>query len=220
MSSEAGFTLVEQLVAMIVGVLLVFAGFSVLETAFSQQTKVANRAEAAQRGRQGLENITQQLRSMLCLSSSNPSRAVVDGTGDQITFYADLSGGARSPQMRRLTYNQTARTITENQFDGSSATPPVFPATPSRTRVILDKVYRLDGGPIFDFHPFIAPGVVDPASLSTPLSAANAARIVDVGVTFLAGPTSGPSSAGTTFSSDVLVRFANPVTPTAPMPCT
>lgn len=220
MSDEAGFTLVEQLVAMVAGIIVLLAAYTVMETASGQQAKIANRAEAAQRGRQAMETMTQQLRSMLCLSSSTPPRAVVDGTGDQITFYADLSDGSTPPQRRQLTFDPVAGTFTERQYDGSSATPPAFGATPSRTRIVLDKVARLAGGPVFTYHAFSSPGVVDTAGLPVPLTPADAARTVDVTVSFLAAPTSGPVASGTSFTSDVFIRFANPATPTAPMPCT
>jgi prepilin-type N-terminal cleavage/methylation domain-containing protein len=222
MSDQHGFTLVELLVAMALGIVVLLAAFTVLDTAGRQQVKVASRAEAVQRGRQAMETMTQQLRSMVCLSSSIPSRAVVDGTPDQVTFYADLGDGSRPPQMRRLTFDPASRRIVEQSFDGTSAIPPAFPGfpnTPSRTRVLIDGAARLSGRPVFAYHVYSAPGIVNPAALATPLATADAARVVDLKVSFLAVPTSGPADVGTGFSSDVLVRFANPATPTAPMPC-
>jgi prepilin-type N-terminal cleavage/methylation domain-containing protein len=222
MSDQHGFTIVELLAAMVIGIIVLLAAFTVLDTAGQNQVKVANRAEAAQRGRQAMENMTQQLRSMVCLSASTPARAVVDGTADQVTFYADLGDGSRPPQIRRLTFDPASGRIVEQRFDGTSAIPtafPGFPNAPTGSRVLIDKAARLGGRPVFAYHVFSAPGVVSPTALATPLAAAEAARVVDVKVSFLAAPTSGPAASGTPFTSDVLVRFANPATPTAPMPC-
>lgn len=218
--SEVGMTLVELLMAMIIGVAVILAAFAVLDTAVSQQAKVADRSDAAQRGRQAMEEITQQMRSTVCLSSSTPPRAIVSGTDSQVTFYADLGDGSTPPQKRTLTFDPVAKTITEQDYNGDTNTPPGFGATPSRTRQLLTNVAQLNGAPVFAYHAYASPGVLDTNALTTPLSTTDAARVVDVTISFLAGPTDGVVSRGTGFTSDVFTRFANPANPNAPMPCT
>jgi prepilin-type N-terminal cleavage/methylation domain-containing protein len=65
-SGERGFTLVEMLVAMSIGVVILLAAFTLLDRSFTTSAQIADRQEGLQRGRQAMELITRQLRSQVC----------------------------------------------------------------------------------------------------------------------------------------------------------
>lgn len=221
-SGEAGFTLVELLVAMTVGVIVILGSFGLLDVAFSQQAKISDRQDAVERGRRAMAAITQQLRSTVCLTSVDPARAIVDARDDQVTFFADLSGGVNPPQKRTLAFDPAAGTITETDYDGvAGSNPPTFSATPSRTRVLLTGATRVGSTPFFRYYAFASPGVLSTTPLTTPLSATDATTVVDVAIAFTTRPehATGATPRDTVLQSDVYTRFVNPTYPNFPLQC-
>ena len=76
---ESGVTLVELIVAMMIGDDDRARRLRVLDTSVKQSTKVAGRVNATQRGRIAMDTITRQLRSQVCYSATVP--ALVSGHG-------------------------------------------------------------------------------------------------------------------------------------------
>jgi prepilin-type N-terminal cleavage/methylation domain-containing protein len=215
---ERGFTLVELLVATTIGAgVLLTAG--TLATAFMHaQTRISDRSESIARGRTAMEQIVQQLRSQVCLGPGYPS--ITYGDDREVTFYADLANRSFVPQKRDLTFTNGA--LTERDYAGtaSGAQPPfTFSSTPSRTRVILDKLQLQSAGgvpvPLFRYYSFDGNNPIRPSRLlATPLSATDAQRVVQISVSFQALPSRGGS--GTTaepFTANVYVRTADPTDP-------
>lgn len=216
---QRGFTLVELLVATSVGVgVLLTAG--TLATAFMHaQLRISDRGEAIARGRTAMEQIVQQLRSQVCLGPGYP--AITYGADNEITFYADLADTTFVPQQRDITFANG--TITERDYTGtaSGGQPPfTFARTPSRTRVILDDVQLQTAGgnpvPFLRFYSFDSNNPVRPANLlTTPLSASDAARVVQMTISFQALPSrkGSPASSAEPFTANVFVRTADPTDP-------
>jgi type II secretory pathway pseudopilin PulG len=215
---ERGFTLAELLVATTVGVGVLLAAFT-LSTAFLHaQTRISDRSESIARGRTAMEQIVQQLRSQVCLGPGYP--AITYGDGSRITFYADLANRTFVPQQRDLTFASGA--LTERDYAGTQtgAQPAFsFASTPSRTRVILDRMQLQSSGgvdvPFFRYYTFDGNDPIRPSRLlPTPLNANDAARVVQVTVSYAALPSRGGS--GTTaepFTANVYVRTADPTDP-------
>ena len=107
---ESGVTLVELMVAMMIGTMTILAVYGVLDTSIKQSTRIAGRVNATQRGRIAMDTITRQLRSQVCYSATVP--ALVSGTDDVVRFHADLSDGSTAIQQREIAFDPTARTIT------------------------------------------------------------------------------------------------------------
>ena len=102
LSDERGFTLVELLVAMTIGMMVLMAAFMLLDRTFVASGQVADRTEALQRGRQAMALITRQLRSQVCIGTTNPP--IVGGSNaSSVSFYADLSDGSVNAKQRTLT---------------------------------------------------------------------------------------------------------------------
>jgi prepilin-type N-terminal cleavage/methylation domain-containing protein len=222
-SEQAGVTLVELLVAMVIGLIVTFASLTVLGRATTVSNEVADRQEAVQRGRQAMELITRQLRSQVCLGES--AEPISYGDGTTVTFYSDLSNGSTNVQRRRLTFvpvsGSTPGRITEEVFAGSGTYPDLtYGSTPTSTRVLLNGARRTQVGavdqPVFRYYAF-QPGspTGDLQELATPLSAANASRTVMVRIAYVVMPerTIPRDLDSTTLQDDVYVRLADPTRP-------
>ncbi len=215
---ERGFSLAEMLVSITVGVGVLLAAFTLSSSLLHAQTKVSDRSDSIARGRTAMEQIVQQLRSQVCLGPGYP--AITYGDGSRIVFYADLANRTFVPEQRELVY--ASGSITERTYPGTQTggQPPfTFAGTPSRTRVVLDRMQlRREAGvdvPFFRYYMFDGSDPIRPSRLlATPLSASDAARVVQVTINFAALPSRGGS--GTTaepFTANVYVRTADPTDP-------
>ena len=220
LADERGFTLVELLLATVIGVGVLLTAYTLSDAVLHAQTRISDRSEAIARGRTAMEQITQQLRSEVCLGPGYP--AIVYGDSNEVTFYADLADTTFIPQKRDLTFANG--TLTERDYNGaaSAGNPPfTFSATPARTRVILDKMKLQQSGganvPFFSYYSFNNANPVRPANLlAVPLSASDAAKVVEITINFLAMPSRGGSSAsypGEPYTANVFVRTADPTDP-------
>lgn len=216
--TQAGMTLAEMLVAMVVGSIVIIAAYTVLDTAFGQSVKVANREDAIQRGRLAMERITQLLRSQVCVGDL-PPLALADGK--TVQFYVDLtSAGGDNARLHDITFDATGKKITDTVYTPSS-TPPTQDSTWTKgatTTLLQDVVAEKDSSgadkPVFSYYGFQPDGTVNSTPLSSPLSQADRARAVQVQIDFMVNPTGrDPSKQATTLQNDVYVRSADPNDP-------
>ena len=217
---QDGFTLVELLVAMTIGMVVLMAAFLLLDRAQSASRQIADRQDAVQRGRQAMEYLTRQVRSQVCLG--NTTEPITYASPTQLTFYADLSDGSKNVERRTITFNPAAKTITEQVFPGIGVYPDLtFSATPTETRRLLTKAEPVTGPATpflryYAFDPDGAPGALRELPASPSMSAADLPLVVMVKLAFVALP-EGPrprNRDATTFNNDVYVRLANPTVPT------
>lgn len=217
---QRGFTLVELLVSMTIGVAVLLATFAIFDSALLAQGRVDDRTDSIARGRTAMEQIVQQLRSQVCLGPSLPS--IEYGDDDEVRFYADLANTTFVPERRILTY--AGGELTERDYTGraTGASPPYsFSATPSRTRVILDRMALATDSssgaiiPFFTYYSFDGRTPPEPTNeLPVPLSNADRALVVQIRVSFMALPSrASSSSTGEPFMTDVFVRTADPSDP-------
>jgi Tfp pilus assembly protein PilW len=224
---EAGYSLTELVVTMAVGTVVLMAIFLIIDTLWVQTARVQDRVDNTQRGRQAMENITQSLRSQVCLGAGIP--AISQADNDSITYYADLGDENFSPDKYRLVYdpNTTGGTITEYFYPGSG-TPPnvIFPNNPTRQRTLITNATRYTDPsngqvvPVFRYYAF-TPQPVTPNQLqATPLdgnpssTAANAAaKTVKVSVSFTANPARQTNRTKSLFQNYVYVRTSDPTDP-------
>jgi hypothetical protein len=201
---------------------VLLTAFTLSDALLHAQTRISDRSESIARGRTAMEQVTQQLRSEVCLGPG--AGAIAYGDDNQITFYADLANTTFTPQKRDLLFSSGAGTLTQRDYAGTPATgsPPfTFSSTPVRTRVISDYLtLQTQGGtpvPLFTYYSFDGSTPARPTNqLSVPLSTADAARVVLIRVSFAALPSRGGSSASTAgepFTSKVYVRTADPTDP-------
>lgn len=222
LAAEAGFSLVELLVATAIGVTLLLATAAIIQSATNAQSRVEDRTDSIQRGRTAMEQIVQQIRSQVCLGPGYP--ALEYGDPSRAVFYVDLANTTFVPERRELTWSGTS--VTERAWRGTAnptagGAPFVFTGSPYRTRVIADRLTTVGGGasaqPFFTYFAFDAANPIRPSRrLTTPLDATNPdrAKVVQVRVAFTALPARRSSrSAGEPFTADTYVRTADPTDP-------
>lgn len=214
---DRGYALLELVVAATIGVGVLLGAFTLSDAFRHAQEQVSDRSETIARGRTAMEQIVQQLRAQVCLGPGYP--AITYGDGSRITFYADLANTTFVPQQRDLQYANGA--LTERSYAGTAtggAPPFTFSRTPARTRVVLDKLQlRQERGadvPFFRYYSFDGNDPIRPSRLlATPLSATDAARVVQVSVSFAALPSRIGGTTAEPFTANVYVRTADPTDP-------
>jgi prepilin-type N-terminal cleavage/methylation domain-containing protein len=213
-----GFTLVEMLVATTVGTGVLLAAFTLSSALLHAQTRISDRSESIARGRTAMEQIAQQLRSQVCLGPGYPS--ITYGDDSRVTFYADLANRTFVPEQRDLQF--ASGTLTERDYPGTATggQPPFsFARAPSRTRVILDRLQLQRSGsvnvPFFRYYSFDGNDPIRPSRLlTTPLTANDAQRVVQVSVSYRALPSRGGSgTVAEPFTANVYIRTADPTDP-------
>ncbi len=218
--SQGGYTLIEVLVSMTVGMIVVLATFGIVDVSLRSNTRVLDRVDSIQRGRIAMELMTQQLRSQVCLGEGIP--AIVAAQDNTVTFHADLGDAGFNPEKRRLTFVPgvagSSGRITEERFAGAGTPPAVtFSASPYYTRTLADGVALVPSTPFLRYFAF-TPDPVTPDALlptgATGLGVVDRARTVKVAVAYRAVPTHKLNkSVEATFENYVYVRTADPTDP-------
>jgi prepilin-type N-terminal cleavage/methylation domain-containing protein len=236
--ADGGFTLIELLVAMAISMIVASAALTLLMIAVQRSGEIDQRVDSTQRGRMLMDTVTRQLRSQICMTTDVPPVRQTTATGggsslvQSISFYSDLTDGRANPlapELRTLTYDAAAKTVTETVQPGAGA-PPAVTYGGGTTRVVGTNVVQdTDPAgnpiPIFRYYGFTTATDTVPATPTLALPAAMAMNdasvkmIAKVDVRFRMIPTARKAAtrSSTAFADDVYVRAADPNDP-APMP--
>lgn len=227
LKSERGVGLPELLVTILAGTIVLIAVFSLIQITGRSTAQVAARVDANQRSRPVMERIIDELHSSCLSRDTVPIFAGSDA--DTISFIHQ-TGSTVSPQpvMRKIDVSSGSLAadtgvLTETVYPLAGGTTPedwTFSTTPSSasTFQLLNKVGFANVGnpatdvPLFRYYTYTN-GVLNATPLPVPLSAADAARTVQVNVAFAANPMSNPtaeSRAAVSISSAAVLRFAPP----------
>jgi prepilin-type N-terminal cleavage/methylation domain-containing protein len=217
-SDESGFTLIELITSMTIGLLLLMAAFLLLDRATAVSQEIANRQDAVQRGRSAMETIVRDLRSQVCLGDEKEPITLADN--NRVTFYIDTSDGTKDVHQRSIRYDPATKNIYEDIYIGTGVYPDLVFGAPSETRLLVSGVEPiLDGAvprPILRYYAFKPGGVPgDLQLLTAPLSVNDAIStvLVKVGFTVLPDRKAPKNREATTVESDVYVRIADPSRP-------
>jgi prepilin-type N-terminal cleavage/methylation domain-containing protein len=211
LAAEDGFTLVELLVAMIVGLVVIFAAFAVMDGSWRVSAKTTDHIETTNRGRLAMDKIIQQLGSRTCLQSETPAQgALVTATDNVIEYYASVTQDA-APRLvverRRLTYRSATQDILLQAWTGTApppSAPPAAPTGPNVSRVIAEGIAPAGSTPIFRYYVEQGtPALVPPMSLDV----ANTVQLVKVNFVAVGGK----PAITTEFQNDSLTR--SPICP-------
>jgi prepilin-type N-terminal cleavage/methylation domain-containing protein len=215
LADQRGFTVMELLVASLLGVVVLLAAAALMDGAQGQNARISGRVEGTQRGRVAMEQVTQRLRSQVCLGTATP---VLNAQDTEMTFYADFGDEAFTPEIRRL-YVQGG-VLREQVWNGTGTPPNVtFPATPTRTRVLASGIAQAKDAagvaiPYFRYYAYDASSPTEPKELlPTPVSIDDRARLVRVQVALRTRVPRYDERVDTNFVNSVIVRMANPTDP-------
>jgi prepilin-type N-terminal cleavage/methylation domain-containing protein len=216
---QRGFTLVELLTAISIGMIVLMAAFMVLDRTISASGQIADRSEALQRGRQAMSTITRELRSAVCVGNTFP---IIAGTDTSVTFYADLTDGtsvANPIKQRQLSWASATNTITETVTPSAGTYPSLtFTGTAVSTPLLTNVQQILDPPSntpraMFRYYGYQT-GTTNGTlvQLTTPLSSTDLGRVALVKVgfrSFAARPISNDKNS-TVLEDDVYTRTAVP----------
>ena len=239
LAAERGFTIVELMVAVSVGMVVILFTFNLLDAAGRASTEVSDRVDSVQRGRVAMEQVTQRLRSQVCLDSNTP--AVTYGDDDELRFYSELGDEVFTPEARRLRFDDPDGDgfgdLNESVWTTLSSPPGDTFSTPATSsRNVLAGMMRAleddpatqnnegravgDPVPVFRYYTFLLNAPNSPTvRLQTPLSVADRARVVRIAVAFeslparRSGAPAGRQPVDTRYENDVFVRTADPTDP-------
>jgi prepilin-type N-terminal cleavage/methylation domain-containing protein len=216
---QRGFTLVELLTAISIGMIVLMAAFMVLDRTISASGQIADRSEALQRGRQAMSTITRELRSAVCVGNTFP---IIAGTDTSVTFYADLTDGtsvANPIKQRQLSWASATNTITETVTPSAGTYPSLtFTGTAVSTPLLTNVQQILDPPSntpraMFRYYGYQT-GTTNGTlvQLTTPLSSTDLGRVALVKVgfrSFAARPISNDKNS-TVLEDDIYTRTAVP----------
>ena len=212
---ESGWTLIELLMAMTIGIVVLFASFMLVDASAPLAQKTQDRVDAAQRGRLAMEIIGAELRSQVCMPGAVPPIMPTVSDASNVWFYGNNQDQDSLPQRHHIYIQGTA--LREDTWQGTgSITNVTFPTIPTQTRTLLDPVGLVSGVPLFRFFAFDAnlPASVN-QPITAPVSVADSRRVVQVNVSFVARPTKATAATGrdSTFQQAVFFRKADPTDP-------
>jgi prepilin-type N-terminal cleavage/methylation domain-containing protein len=207
---ERGFTIVELMVACMVGSVVMLAIFMLLDTSVKQSSAVNSRVDSTKRGRTAMELITRELRSQVCFTiDATPSMSITDAQPYSVTFYAFHGSGTFVPDRRTISWDTNTNSLKESVAAGLPAAGPVTSFAAATTNTLATDVKPPPtpaNTPVFAYYT-----TTGTALTSTPLSQADRMQVGIVRIRFQTDPaTLVTSTASTNFDSQVFVRTADP----------
>jgi hypothetical protein len=221
---EAGMTVMEVLMAATVGLIVLGAMFTLLDSTVRGNTNVMRKTDAMQRGRLAMDVLTQELRSQVCLPNLAGTAVREGATADTVEFYSDFSEGDGTvpPTKRRLAFDPVTGDIRTSIFTTSVLEPRAtdFRTTPSQINMRLENAARQrrpDGTdvPFLQYYAYRwignppRPEATEP--LVPPLDANEARRVARIDVNFVAQPTGVEDrKKGVDLSDQIMARHSDP----------
>jgi prepilin-type N-terminal cleavage/methylation domain-containing protein len=227
MRDERGYTLVELLVGMMVSLVVLAGIMAMVQVATGNQSRVSEHVIANQRGRPAMTRIADRLHSACVSPGLAPVR---QGSTESSLILYSKSGAAVSPTPNRYVFAFSEGKLTETTALGSGTEPSNWAFGSASSPVgLLDGISTAKVGepaaavPFFRYFAYEG-GQVATTPLTTPLSATDAARTVQVDIAFTvaprAGATSSPSSLVTlTDSATLRIEPASEDSAQVNLPC-
>lgn len=244
--AEAGFTLMELIAGLAIGLVVSFATFAIIETTVHGQRRIADRVDAAQRGRTAVERLILELHSGCVSPSVSPILASANGVNSDawnVVFVSGMGSGATLNPVEHV-LSLSGGTLLDTSYPQLTKVPALAPtdwrfsATASGQHVLLTNIaaqYSPVGGTrIFQYYGYQNPAnpqansLQNAAAMTTPLVATNGAANQDATVAMVTialrvGPTSGSTVAdrSQTLSDGVVLRLspASEGSDTVNVPC-
>lgn len=197
LSGESGFTLIEMLVAILTGMIVMGATFSIMDISLSQSARIADRVSADQRGRIAMEKILLELHSSCVSIGANPIQPGSEGA--RIKF---LSQTGPEPSFATMTKHEifleegTLKDYSYKNTGGSEATKWTFLGAIPTTTTLLTGVSQSAEGvtPVFEYFKYETAGEkkgqLSTTPLPVPLGIPEAKATAKVTISFTTAPES------------------------------
>lgn len=228
---DSGFSLVELMVASMLGIIILAASLSVMDFGARSQKATADRIDSVANGRLVLEQVSRQLRSQLCpgiTTDGQETPALEVAEDDRVVFYASLAeaptqSGRLTIQRRELQFVPASAganrgALVERVVTGtvpSGGTTMTFTGTPVERTLAPDVGRVSNGQPLFTYHKYLATQSPKTVKLTTPVTDRNQrALVVRIDIAFDAMPSrSTDTKLRTVYQEQTFVRTADPTDP-------
>lgn len=153
--SERGFTLVELVVAMALGIVVMTAAFTVLTVTLHQATRTFTRVDATQRARTKLAWLETLLQSACVTSGVTPIQP--GSTSANLVFVSAFGKDPQpTPVEHQVSFSAATGTLTDAQYavTGGSAPNWTFSSTPFSTITLLTAVAQNGTTPPFQYFSY------------------------------------------------------------------
>jgi type II secretory pathway pseudopilin PulG len=186
-----GFTLIETLVAILTGVIVTGATFSILDISLRQSSRIADRVSANQRGRIAMEKVQLELHSSCVSVSVNPIQT--GSTGANIKF---LSQRGSEPYFTSMTKHEiflSGGTLKDASYQSNGGTEGKwkFPEAPTITTTLLTGVTAPSKGTMFEYFKYKGASLATQLPASPSLTEAEAKSATKINVNFTVAPETG-----------------------------
>jgi len=208
---EGGFTLVELLVTISVGMVVMTAILGLLDMTLRSSASSVGRTQAVREGRGAIDRIGQELRLASC---PDTGPAILSATADSVSFHVSRpqSDPALGDVVERhtLSYDAAKGTVTLTVSPGTGV-PPVWGA-PTRTTVLGSGLSRTGGTtPIFRYLAYDEPTASATTPLAAPVAQGSLSSIAQVEVSFTAlGAYPSAQQGSSRFQSRIVLRTDDP----------
>jgi Tfp pilus assembly protein PilW len=225
--SEDGLTLNELLIATLIGVILSFALYGFLDTTSRSSQRTAARIDAAKLGRPVMTQIMDRLHSACVAPDIAPVQPGSNGS-NLILWSQTGSAVTVTPTLYEIVSTATPTTtgtLTEYLRPSTGGSAPDWnfgPRTPASGRQLLPSLQLISGStPVFRYYAYNADGTISTTPLPVPatgasgLNAADAAKVVQVTVSFAVPPQVSGVTGAASFTDTALLRFTPPAADTS-----
>lgn len=219
---ESGMTLVELLVATAAGVIVMFGVTLAVIVTLHETDRVATHVDANQRARLTMSKIIEELHSACVAPQIAPVQT--GSTSTSLNFLHQIgSAVALTPVLSKISLTGTTLSQSDYAVSGGAAPDWIFSESPSSTVQLMTGVSALSSVPLFRYYGYSG-GQIASTALTSPLSAADAAKTVQVNVAFQAASQTTPiadSNNATGIENAALLRLTPPAygTSSSNLPC-
>jgi prepilin-type N-terminal cleavage/methylation domain-containing protein len=223
--NTAGFTLIELLVAMVAGIVVIGALYTILEVSLVQSTKVANETYASQLGRTVMTKIVDELHNA-CISSEFTPVQSTEKAGEKSsntklifinTYNKEPVPAIKEAYRHEIVWtaeagSTTRGTLTDNIRQGASGTWPNVLTWGTATKELIGSRISLVNSKIFTYYKYATSSSQEKGALeeikSEELTEKSASEVAAVEVNFNAAATTANSSLERSITLSNLVTFA------------
>lgn len=159
--SNDGFMLTELLVAIVAGLVVIGALYTILEVSLHQTTRLTNQTAANQLGRTAMAKILEDLHTTCLSPGFTPVQQ--QSTPTKLIFISASGGEAVLPKAQKhaLVWSQSAQTLTDEVYEDTGGSWPEFQfasSTPSSTTQLATHIsnYESEGKaePVFAYYKY------------------------------------------------------------------
>lgn len=217
---DAGFSLIELLVALAIGTIVLTAVMIVFLNGMQGTAKVTDRADSTARARTTTNIISSLLQAATCNFNSAP---ITSATATSVTFTANIGDADAGALQYRIRWDGSTNTVYQDTFNSTGTVSTtdstlVFPSTPTSTKVIGTNLAPRDGSTLFTYYPFnTTTGQISQTAATAPITDANVRRSIVAVKTELLGladkTNSSPNPVTTAVEAQSIVGQVDPSNP-------